>query len=61
MSDRKLRKFRVTYWEDEWSCVAETEIEAFDETDLKIKANNYYDSNLKNENIAGARWAEIFA
>lgn len=54
-----MKKFKVTYWEDEWTCAAEVEIEATDESDLKAKVDAYYESNLKNENIGGARWSEI--
>lgn len=54
-----MKKYIVTYWEDEWTCVAEVEMEAENENELRAKADKYYEENLTDKNVCGARWNEV--
>lgn len=55
-----MKKYLVTYWEDEFSCIAEIKIEAENEDEIRAKANKYYEENLLDTNVGGAKWDEIY-
>ena len=52
-------KYRVGYWEDEFSMVAETVIEAENEKELSVLVDKYYEEHLKDTKVAGANWSKI--
>ena len=54
-----MNRYRVTYWEDEFNCVCEVEIDAEDEKGLKTKVDEYAKTNLDIESLAGATWCKI--
>ena len=54
-----MNRYRVTYWEDEFNCVCEVEIDAEDEKGLKTKVDEYAKTNLDIESLAGAKWRKI--
>lgn len=50
-------KYIITYYEDEFSAVAEAEVEVNDISELSKLANEYYEQNLKDKvEVAGAKW-----
>lgn len=49
-------KYRVLYFEDEFSCVDEIVIDADSKNELKQKADDYWASMPNKENIAGSKW-----
>ena len=52
-------KYLVSYYEDEYTCAHEIEIES-NEEEIKEKVDEYNEENLKNLEIAGANWREVF-
>lgn len=54
-----MSKYKVLYFEDAITCIAETIIECENETQLKKFADEFYEKELKNMNIAGAKWFKI--
>jgi hypothetical protein len=51
-------KYKVCYYEDEFTCVAETEIEC-EEDEIHKKTDEYFEKNLQHLDIAGAKWFEL--
>ncbi|MDD4111348.1 MAG: hypothetical protein PHS54_07435 [Clostridia bacterium] len=52
-------KYKVLYFEDDITCIAETIIKCDDETQLKKLVDEFYEKELKDMNIAGAKWLKI--
>jgi len=52
-------KYSITYWEDEFTMIDEIEVEVDNVSELKKLADDYYDKNLKDKNVGGARWRKI--
>ena len=50
-------KYKVYYYEDEFTCVAETEI-ICEENEIKQMTDAYFEKNLQHLNIAGAKWTK---
>ena len=48
-------KYRISYYEDEYNCVAETEVEC-EESEIKEITDKYYLDNLRDKDISGANW-----
>lgn len=51
-------KYLVSYYQDEYTLIHETEIEC-NENEIRDKTNKYYEENLQHLEVAGAKWREI--
>ena len=53
-----MNTYKVYYYEDEFTCIAETEITC-EENEIKKLTDEYYENNLKHLDIAGAKWSKV--
>lgn len=53
-------KYLITYYEDEFTIVAETEVAVNNIVELESAADKYYKENLEGKhNLCGCRWTRI--
>jgi len=52
-------KYLVSYYEDEYTIIHEIEIEC-DKEEIKEIVDKYYEENLKQFDIAGAKWRKVY-
>lgn len=56
----KWMKYLITYYEDEFTIVAETEVAVNNIVELESAADKYYKENLEGKhNLCGCRWTRI--